>query len=95
MPWPLLSALAGLSVLVGQRADGRGAVPALAVVALTALVVLAVRSGGAAHSALGTPIQVRGRVLSQQAARTSRLRLRDPDAAGHPRPRAPSAAQAA
>ncbi|GAA1964088.1 DUF6412 domain-containing protein [Amycolatopsis minnesotensis] len=41
------------------------------------------------------PPRVRAMALRQRAARSRFLRLRDPDAAGRPRPRAPSAGHAA
>jgi len=88
MPLPLLSALAGLGVLLGQRPDGHGAVLALAALALVALATLAVRSG-TAQAGAAVPASLAAR--EQRAARVRYLRLRDPDAAGRPRPRAPSA----
>lgn len=42
-----------------------------------------------------SPARVRADALRQRARRTAFLRLRDPDAAGNARPRAPSAASAA
>lgn len=58
-------------------------------VLLLAATVLAVRDVAAA------PVHVRRIALLERARRAAFLRLRDPDAEGHARPRAPSAAPAA
>jgi hypothetical protein len=75
--WQLADALAPTAVLL--------AVATLAVAGLVALVArrpaTVTGAGGPAHAL----------ALRERASRTTFLRLRDPDAAGRPRPRAPSA----
>ncbi|MFC0106791.1 DUF6412 domain-containing protein [Kibdelosporangium aridum] len=62
-------------------------------------IVLAVIAGVAILLSIGVPTavpaQVRAISLQERARQSVFLRLRDPDAAGRPRPRAPGAALAA
>ncbi|MEV0677996.1 DUF6412 domain-containing protein [Actinosynnema sp. NPDC050436] len=58
----------------------------LAVVTAVAVVLLLLSAAPAVQSA---PAWVRSLSLREKALRTAFLRLRDPDAAGRPRPRAP------
>lgn len=82
----LFPVLAGLSPLPG----GAGLL-----VAATALTVVAAAFVVAGFAAAPSPALVRGRgvALRQRAHRAAYLRLRDPDAAGRPRPRAPGASR--
>ena len=105
----LLAVLAGLLRDLALLAVSPSALTATT--ALTALTALAatVLAGAvlAAASALVTsvagvsgataarPLIRRARALQEKSWRAAFLRLRDPDAAGRARPRAPSAAQAA
>ncbi|MGW5055312.1 DUF6412 domain-containing protein [Actinokineospora sp. NPDC004072] len=77
--WHALLALFAL-LLVHQPAE---LVAAVAVVAVIALLVGVVPVGPTG------PVWVRSLALRNRAQRAAFLRLRDPDAAGRPRPRAP------
>jgi hypothetical protein len=68
----------------------------VALAAATALLAFGVRQAALSRRR-GSPAPVGARVvgLRSRARRTLFLRLRDPDAAGRPRPRAPSAASPA
>ncbi|ATE58002.1 MULTISPECIES: DUF6412 domain-containing protein [Actinosynnema] len=77
-----LSALIALS-LVNSPAE------LLAVVTAVTLVVLVLTT---APLVLDSPAWARSLSLREKALRAAFLRLRDPDAAGRPRPRAPGAA---
>jgi hypothetical protein len=73
-----------LFLLLGLNGSGQ-----LAFAVTAAIILFAV-------CALPTPatalVRVRGIALRERARRTTFLRLRDPDASGRPRPRAPTAA---
>jgi hypothetical protein len=72
--------------------------PAMTMLAGAVLVAaLACLAGGARLNRLSTvaPLLRRARALREKSWHAAFLRQRDPDAAGRPRPRAPSAAQAA
>jgi Family of unknown function (DUF6412) len=91
MPAPLLllELFAGLFGAGPQLAGGAAGIAALAVVAAGAVLltlVVALRAVPVPTGGMLTSAAVR-----QQAERTAFLQLRDPDAAGRPRPRAPSA----
>ena len=72
--------------------------PAVTILAGAVLVTaLACLAGGARLNRISTvvPLLSRARALREKSWRAAFLRQRDPDAAGRPRPRAPSAAPAA
>jgi hypothetical protein len=89
-----LSELAGLVSLGGPLTPQRLAVLAIAVLTAVAAgcVAAAVRFD---HSPAVVPVARRVTALRDKSRRVAFLRLRDPDARGRPRPRAPSAAPAA
>lgn len=64
--------------------------PASVLAGALAAVVVAFLAGGA-HLAIGRPAHIRATSLRQRARRTGVPPLRDPDAPGRARPRAPSA----
>jgi hypothetical protein len=63
--------------------------------ALAAVLVLLAREVSAARAVATVPLLRRASALREKSWRAAFLRQRDPDAAGRPRPRAPSAAPAA
>jgi hypothetical protein len=91
--WPVFTAmlrLFGLAWLFTGGVTGSHAVFGLAAVTVTVLVAVALRCSPAApRDGVSSPVRVRARALRRRASRTAFLRLRDPDAAGRPRPRAP------
>ncbi|MBC6459814.1 hypothetical protein HKK72_18260 [Actinomadura sp. HBU206391] len=95
----MIAALLRLSGLAWSLTDPVTAphtVLGLAAIAVTGLVVLLASRSAAARRAGGSaPTLVRALSLRRRASRTGRMRLRDPGAAGRPRPRAPSAAATA
>ena len=90
--------LAELSRLAGMLLLAPGGRPGLAVTALAATVLVgAIFAGLACAAWLGRiagliPLVGRASALRQKSLGAAFLRQRDPDAAGRPRPRAPSAA---
>ncbi|MEV4317429.1 DUF6412 domain-containing protein [Actinocrispum sp. NPDC049592] len=89
--WQLLLAVVLPLAFVLLGFDGSGQF--VLVTALTAGLALVLSICLPAPAA--APAQVRGVSLRQRARESVFLRLRDPDASGKPRPRAPSAAFAA
>jgi uncharacterized protein DUF6412 len=63
--------------------------------AFVAMVVLAAQAVGTSRTAAALPMLRRVAALREKSWRVAFLRQRDPDSAGHARPRAPSAASAA
>jgi hypothetical protein len=96
MVWSMIAALlrlSGLAWSLGDPGTGPQAVLGLAAVAVAGLAVLFVSRSSAARCAGGSaPTLVRALSLCRRASRAAHMRLRDPGAAGRPRPRAPSAA---
>jgi hypothetical protein len=96
-----LGLLADLWRLTGHLLLDPAALPALAVTALAGAVLLGVLAACLASDArLGClsaaiPLIGRAAALREKSRGAAFLRQRDPDAAGRPRPRAPSAAPAA
>ncbi|WP_199442439.1 DUF6412 domain-containing protein [Umezawaea beigongshangensis] len=86
--WRLLLALflPGLftTTLVHTPAEALAAVTALAALTAALVAVLVVRNPPARQAVPAWSLSLR-----ERSARTAFLRLRDPDAAGRPRPRAP------
>ncbi|HTW01924.1 MAG TPA: DUF6412 domain-containing protein [Streptosporangiaceae bacterium] len=62
---------------------------------LAAVLALLSSLAGVSRAAAALPLIRRARALREKSWRAAFLRQRDPDAAGRPRPRAPSAAPAA
>ena len=83
---PVVSVLLGMPTSTGLLG--------LAAITGVLLVLLVVQVRGELDSA-GSPIRVRAIALRERARHCAQLRLRDPDAAGHPRPRAPGFAPSA
>jgi hypothetical protein len=83
-----------LAVLMWADTPQRVAVLAVAVLAVVALGCLAA-GASLAVAAAGLPVLRRVAALREKSWRVAFLRLRDPDARGRTRPRAPSAAPAA
>ncbi len=78
----------------GLGSVGSVAVTALAVAALVgALAVCLDRGARLGRACLAVPLVGRAAALREKSWRAAFLRQRDPDAAGRPRPRAPSAAR--
>jgi hypothetical protein len=77
---------AGLSALAATVLAGAMLAAALALLASV---------GRVSRTAAAVPMIRRARRMREKSWRAAFLRQRDPDAAGRPRPRAPSAAQAA
>ena len=71
------------------------AATALAGAALAAMLVLLASVARISRVAAALPLQRRASALRERSWRAGFTRQRDPDAAGRPRPRAPSAAPAA
>jgi hypothetical protein len=94
MLWPLITALLRVFDLAGIIADvvsGPEAVLALTAVAVAGLTLLVVRRTlTARHDGDSSPVQAQALSLRRRASRATYVRLRDPDAAGNPRPRAPA-----
>ena len=86
-----------LSVLMWADSPQRAAVLAVAAVAVVAVAVVGCLAAGAslAGAATGLPVSRRVAALRDKSWRVAFLRLRDPDARGRTRPRAPTAAPAA
>jgi Family of unknown function (DUF6412) len=97
----VLALLSGLCLLTGHSLLVPSGPPALVVTMLAGAVLAgalaACLAGGAgrARLAAGVPLVSRAAALREKSWRAAFTRLRDPDAAGRPRPRAPSAAPAA
>jgi hypothetical protein len=83
-----------LALLIWADTPQRVAVLAITVLAVAALGCLAA-GASLAGAAAGLPVVRRVRALREKSWRVAFLRLRDPDARGRTRPRAPSAAPAA
>jgi Family of unknown function (DUF6412) len=82
--------LLGLAWLFTGGATGSPAVLGLAALTVTVLVAVALRRSPAVpRDGPSSPVRVRTLALRRHASRTAFLRLRDPDAAGRSRPRAP------
>jgi Family of unknown function (DUF6412) len=86
IPWPQLASPSGLTAVAG-------AVLAGAMFAAVLALLISVASPSRASAAL--PLTRRASALREKSWRAAFLRQRDPDAAGRPKPRAPSAAPAA
>ena len=88
-----------VSLLLGMLPASTGAVGllGLATVAVTGalLVLLVVQARGELVDSAGSAVRVRAIALRERARHSVQLRLRDPDAAGRPRPRAPGFASLA
>lgn len=86
-----LSLLAALpSLLFTGPVTAMGLLAVVSVVAGTLLVVLVVHHAhGGQLDLLGSPIRGRASALREQSRRAAFLRLRDPNARGRSRPRAP------
>ena len=96
----LLAMLAGLLRDVAQLAVSPSGMTALAATVLAgamfaAVLALLTSVAGVSRTAAALPLIRRARALREKSWRAAFTRQRDPDAAGRPRPRAPSAAQAA
>ena len=96
----MLAMLAGLLRDLTQLAVSPSGLPALAGAILAGAVFAAVLAllttvTGISRAAAALPMTRRASALREKSWRAAFLRQRDPDAAGRPRPRAPSAAQAA
>ena len=97
----VLALLADLSRMAGHVLAAPSGLPALAVTVLTGAVLVAALAVCLASAArLGRisaaiPLTSRAAALREKSWRAAYTQQRDPDAAGRPRPRAPSAAQAA
>ena len=96
----LLAMLAGLLRDLAQLAASPSGLTALAgtVLAgamLAAVLALIVSVAGPSPDSAALPLIRRASALREKSWRAAFLRQRDPDAAGRPRPRAPSAAPAA
>jgi Family of unknown function (DUF6412) len=100
-PGRVLALLSGLCWVTGHGLLVPHGPPALVVTVLAGAVLAGVlaacAAGGAglARLAVAVPLASRGAALREKSWRAAFTRQRDPDAAGRPRPRAPSAAQAA
>ena len=96
----VLAMLADLWRSTGHLLLSPSGLPTLAVTVLAAAVLVAALSclaqgGRLARIAAAVPQLSRAAALREKSWRAAFLRQRDPDAAGRPRPRAPSAAPAA
>ena len=96
----LLAVLAGLLHDLAQLAAGPSGLTALAATVLAgtmlaALLALLTSVASVSRTASALPLIRRARALREKSWRAAFGRQRDPDAAGRPRPRAPSAAPAA
>ena len=67
----------------------------MTVAAFAAVAVLAARAVSTSRTAAALPVLRRVATLREKSWRVAFLRQRDPDSAGHSRPRAPSAVRAA
>jgi len=95
-----LATLATLAGLAGHLLTSPGGLSAASTAVLGAVLiglVTAVLAGSArlARAVTAAPLTRRAAGLREKSRRAAFLRQRDPDAAGRPRPRAPSAAPAA
>ena len=96
----LLAMLTGLLRDVAQLAVSPSGLTVLAAAVLggamfAAVLALLTSVAGVSRTAAALPLIRRARALREKSWRAAFLRQRDPDAAGRPRPRAPSAAPAA
>jgi hypothetical protein len=96
----LLAMLAGLLRDLTQLAVSPSGLSVLAAAVLAGAMLAAVLAlltsvAGASGLAAALPLIGRSAALREKSWRAAFLRQRDPDAAGRPRPRAPSAAPAA
>lgn len=89
----VLARLLGVAVLVADAGAGPHPAAGLAAIAITGLVVLLAVHGVDGHRVDdgASRVAIDALTLRCRASRTAFLRLRDPDAAGRPRPRAPAA----
>jgi hypothetical protein len=99
-PGSVLALLSGLWQAAGHILLAPSVLPAVAVTALAGAVLAGVlaclaRGGRPARISAALPLISRAAALRDKSWRAAFLRQRDPDAAGRPRPRAPSAAPAA
>ncbi len=100
-PGSVLALLSGLWQAAGHILLAPSVLPAAAVTALAGAVLAGVlaaclaRGGRPARISAALPLISRAAALRDKSWRAAFLRQRDPDAAGRPRPRAPSAAPAA
>jgi Family of unknown function (DUF6412) len=87
IPWPQLAVSpSGLTAMAGA---------VLAGAMLAAVLVLLTSVSGPSRTSATLPMIRRASALREKSWRAGFLRQRDPDAAGRPRPRAPSASPAA
>jgi hypothetical protein len=96
----LLAVLAGLLRDFAQFAISPSGLTALAAAVLAgamfaAVLALLISVASLSRTAAAVPMTRRASALREKSWRAAFLRQRDPDAAGRPRPRAPSAAPAA
>jgi hypothetical protein len=88
-----------VSVLLGLLPAPTGAAGLLGLAAVAVagvlLVLLVVQARGDLADLAGSAIRVRAIALRERSRHSAPLRLRDPDAAGRPRPRAPGFASSA
>ena len=96
----LLTVLAGLLRDLAQFAISPSGLTALAAAVLAgamfaAVLALLISVASLSRTAAAVPMTRRASALREKSWRAAFLRQRDPDAAGRPRPRAPSAAPAA
>jgi hypothetical protein len=86
-----------VSVLLSMVPVPTGAVGllGLATVAVAGVLLLVLQSRGELADSVGSAIRVRAVALRERSRHSIPLRLRDPDAAGRPRPRAPGFASLA
>ena len=104
VPGSLLAMLAGLLRDIAQLTVSPSGLTALALggaavlagaVLATAVLALLTSVASLSRTTAGHPLLRRASALREKSWRAAFLRQRDPDAAGRPRPRAPSAAPAA
>jgi hypothetical protein len=95
VPWPLIAAMSRVFGVTGMLTDtfsGPGAVLVLTAAAVAGLGLLVVRRAlTARHGDDPSSTRLGALTLRWRASRAAYVRLRDPGAAGRPRPRAPGA----
>jgi len=93
--WPAVAALVAPALWAPHPAGSTGLVALATAAVVGALTVLLLAGGRHGRlRAAASPARIRALALRTRAHRAAFLRLRDPDAPGRARPRAPSAAVA-
>lgn len=99
MLWPLITAMSRVLGVAGGLTDafsGPGTVLVLTAAAVAGLGLLLVRRAlTARHGDDPSSVHLRALTFRRRTSRAVYVRLRDPGAAGRPRPRAPSAVPSA